>query len=662
MLTAHCIQALKLLVRLVGRYSLISRIVAWVRNLRRWAFDGLAGCATRSSTLFGGTPGEGYHWHDGSSMSCAPQVTLPHDHDHTERSVLAHDINDRDEYRPGEQTPSREAAETVNTQNPTSPPGPTPTTSPSSFPSYPSSALSPTAPELLVQRYHRGGTITKTDVKVTLEPHTRSFTRDDPPGWAGHVHPEGALYYAHDSMNIFTDCPMHEKSTFELVMKFIHEIQEFRSTNGIPLDPKVDLVLEVTTDEQGPPTCGYYLADHNKRTIFWYHAFAMERLPRCYEVYGPRSSNHIQIELTAQYWFHCSQFSDNLPVTPELVCELRDTVLYNITDSLDSQTATLPHSVDDLMKMLTVIESLKENIDTPYTSTVISRFLWMFGSSFSSSCHGRCDIDSYPEYHKFYNFHGETFARLDRRTSVFGYVSTRSLLLRILTPILFNAPSSHLRTLEEVYVDEILNLSSWCRVVDTLSLEWQEHILFATVLMNAGIAFLAIPTVDNGQNTFTRSTGQIAGYISVIASLGSVIVGLILLHKNRTRKTDLDAMASFLGGHFHAYFGLETLALLYSLPFALLMWGQVCFFAHFLGLIPEQIYRRTIAFLIAFLVMCLQSSNASARALVACSTAVVMFGVLWCFQPGQISVLQRIPRGLGALWIWNRVSPRIGAV
>jgi hypothetical protein len=109
--------------------------------------------------------------------------------------------------------------------------------------------------------------------------------------------------------------------------------------------------------------------------------------------------------------------------------------------------------------------------------------------------------------------------------------------------------------------------------------------------MNASIAFLAIPTVDNGQNTFTRSTGQIAGYISVISSLGSVIVGLILLHRNRMRKDDIDAMVachftldpsimtqiteqvSFLASQFHAYFGFETLALLYSLPFALLMWG-----------------------------------------------------------------------------------------
>jgi hypothetical protein len=192
--SAHGIQALnfKLLLRLVGRYSpvkFISCIVAWVRGLWRWAFYGhWASCAIRSSTLSGGEPGEGLNHDDGRSRDCAPQP-----HDHAEPSALAHDIDDHDENQPGEQTPSMEAAETVNTTNPGPPLGPTPTISPSSFPSYPSSALSPTAPELLVQRYHRGGTMyvlngytahtrlisfrMKTDVKVILEPHTRSFTR-----------------------------------------------------------------------------------------------------------------------------------------------------------------------------------------------------------------------------------------------------------------------------------------------------------------------------------------------------------------------------------------------------------------------------------------------------------------------------------------------------
>jgi hypothetical protein len=69
---------------------------------------------------------------------------------------------------------------------------------------------------------------------------------------------------------------------------------------------------------------------------------------------------------------------------------------------------------------------------------------------------------------------------------VFGYVPARSLLLRILAPILFNAPSGHLRTLEEVFVDEILNLSSWGRVADTLSLEWQELILYVCCSLPVG--------------------------------------------------------------------------------------------------------------------------------------------------------------------------------
>jgi hypothetical protein len=37
--------------------------------------------------------------------------------------------------------------------------------------------------------------------------------------------------------------------------------------------------------------------------------------------------------------------------------------------------------------------------------------------------------------------------------------------------------------------------------------------------------------------------------------------------------TQITEQASFLGSHFHGYFGFETLALLCSLPFALLMWG-----------------------------------------------------------------------------------------
>jgi hypothetical protein len=182
---AHCIQALqlnlKLLVHLVGRSPLAtytSRIIAWIRRLWRWAYKQV------------GSPGKPDQEldHD-KSRDFALQATLPH----LQPSALAHNIDDRDENQPGQQMSGIDTTQTVNIQIPNPSPGSTPSIPPPSFPSYPSYALSPTAPELLAPRQRRGGKVyaltqrtaykrlissrTKTDVKVTLEPHTRLFKR-----------------------------------------------------------------------------------------------------------------------------------------------------------------------------------------------------------------------------------------------------------------------------------------------------------------------------------------------------------------------------------------------------------------------------------------------------------------------------------------------------
>lgn len=52
----------------------------------------------------------------------------------------------------------------------------------------------------------------------------------------------------------------------------------------------------------------------------------------------------------------------------------------------------------------------------------------------------------------------------------------------------------------------------------------------ATVLLNANVGFLAIGSVDiNG-----RSPIQVASYMSLVASMGSMILGLLLVSHNRT--------------------------------------------------------------------------------------------------------------------------------
>ena len=53
------------------------------------------------------------------------------------------------------------------------------------------------------------------------------------------------------------------------------------------------------------------------------------------------------------------------------------------------------------------------------------------------------------------------------------------------------------------------------------------------MLLNANVAFLAIPSVDPGSHL--RTPAQLASFISIVTSIGSVVVGLLLLRQHRTK-------------------------------------------------------------------------------------------------------------------------------
>ncbi|KAJ7205212.1 hypothetical protein GGX14DRAFT_568961 [Mycena pura] len=453
---------------------------------------------------------------------------------------------------------------TDETQNPRNIDNLRPSESPPLLPSIP--GIFPTAPELF-NRYDRAITIVKQHTKQTIQPGKQFFARKSRIGWTAHVHPEGALYYVHDEKRIFTDAHLHIDTVFDAATAFIDKIEGPGSyeDNGMITSRRangVDLVLDLVESEdgRGRMRCGYYFVDHLERIVFWDHPFELERLSHGQYV---TSAQHIKTELAVQFWRHCELFPSTISVTRELIAELRDVLIHRIGDAMTSPTSTVADSVEDLLKMLTVVESMKENVDieTDFSGSacVIGRLMWRFTSQM------------------FHHFYGEPCARLDKTQSVYGNVPQHSLLIKIIAPILLNAPLTHLRMFEEVYADEIVSHVHWRRIIERLDQEWQQLTLFATVLLNADIAFLAIPMVDNGENA-PRSAAQIAIYVSVVASLGSVVVGLFLSRSNRDRRDAedyVDEAADYLALHHASHFGFEPLAIMYSLPFSLLMWGQV---------------------------------------------------------------------------------------
>ncbi|KIJ66552.1 hypothetical protein HYDPIDRAFT_67631, partial [Hydnomerulius pinastri MD-312] len=66
----------------------------------------------------------------------------------------------------------------------------------------------------------------------------------------------------------------------------------------------------------------------------------------------------------------------------------------------------------------------------------------------------------------------------------------------------------------------------------------------ATVILNANVAFLAIPGVSPTPGSGSQTAAQIFSYISISTSLGAVVTGLLLMRQTRTkpRETAADAV------------------------------------------------------------------------------------------------------------------------
>jgi hypothetical protein len=87
-----------------------------------------------------------------------------------------------------------------------------------------------------------------------------------------------------------------------------------------------------------------------------------------------------------------------------------------------------------------------------------------------------------PARKQFFNFHGEKTARLNNDQSVYGYNPKRTYLITLISPLLFNAPLHHLRTMEIANMDQLINFSSWHQLITRLRTEWQELVLYVRVL------------------------------------------------------------------------------------------------------------------------------------------------------------------------------------
>ncbi|KAG1869998.1 hypothetical protein F4604DRAFT_876837 [Suillus subluteus] len=404
---------------------------------------------------------------------------------------------------------------------------------------------------------------------MTMGPHEMNV----PQGWTAFVHPEGARYFVNQETRTFTEMNVCEPDICDDIEYFMQylldELEQAIGEGGLSLMKEVDLVVEPKCFDGESVVCCYYFANHRDRCLFWLDDFNPEHIIS--ECKGIRSSSHLWFAIEAQYWRHWDYFPSLCPVTESIVNELKDMLIHATCDHLTSLGSSAAFDAIEIKDHLSVVDKIKIRPTPPTPTTpqsmrrghaaiVIGRIMYTL------------------THNHFVNYHGEDCARLNFEQSVHGWTYKPSPLMVILAPLLFFDPVAQVQELHKIFVDEVAHTARWNAFCSNFKGQLQDSNLLATVLLNANVGFLAINTVDRGG----RDAIQLASYMSLVTSLGSIVLGLFFVSHSRTsgQNTAMEA-AVFLGKLHNRNHGLERLAIIYSLPKALLMWGMAFFFAAF---------------------------------------------------------------------------------
>ncbi|EJC99259.1 uncharacterized protein FOMMEDRAFT_148782 [Fomitiporia mediterranea MF3/22] len=412
------------------------------------------------------------------------------------------------------------------------------------------------------------------------------------PSWTHYVQPEGQLYFHNTSrrFNYLTEAHLCDPRMLAEAELFISVFErKAESFKGLPVN--LEVVFEIN-DEHWL----YYMVDLERKCLLWLDDYEIpdEVLPG---KFGVEHREHFRHMFDFEFWQHVEYFPTHRPLQEGLLEELMGLLVQMHIDVVTSLTSTSPYNDGELRSMIGSVKQLQALQTTksarPYVVQGSAKIMGLIANE---------------RYYNFFGFHG---ARLSCDQSVRGNaMKSRSLLITLLSPALFYAPEVHLLGLEKVWMDGLVKVRHWKSFQSKLERDWEGFVLYATVLLNANVAFLGIPSVmsDNLGSKLLVSPAAIISQVSIIASLGSIIIGLLLVRQMRIgAKESVEDYLAFLENRTHEQKGLETLAILFSLPYALLMWGMATFLA-------------------AVAIICFYNFNGSASFL-----SRIIYGVIWLF-------------------------------
>ncbi|EJD34797.1 hypothetical protein AURDEDRAFT_176157 [Auricularia subglabra TFB-10046 SS5] len=431
----------------------------------------------------------------------------------------------------------------------------------------------PMLPEAAVQPYDKP--VMVINIPVPTGPRRQNSLSFKTHGWVRRVHPSGRVYMYHEDWRMLLDggaeivCDFSGNATRVAEVAKVAARQLWDALKGAEMG---DYELSLRVIMSPVTTVHYYFVDWLRRSIFWVHGIDSPR---------PVASEwHLYDLQELHFWTHVNFFPMHHALPPNAREEINAILAYHTIDAKTFKETTAPWALPDASGPSSSLGQARQSSGNSYITVVnVPARAITIHEGFSNASVARLWIQICTS--RVYNFHGDTYVRrkrTDRRHDVFDK-QPLGWLRPSLSILLLGRPARLYAELEELFVDGIIYRYHWQAFIDN---DVRPHLANvttnSTALLATNLAFLAL----NGLPHIWRSLSLSSTVFSMAAHITSIKLTSLSKAVREMGPPELIKMTD------HKWFGLYSLALLFSLPTTIFFWSLLTFVAAIIGSIFED--------------------------------------------------------------------------
>ncbi|KAJ7713702.1 hypothetical protein B0H16DRAFT_1667299 [Mycena metata] len=374
-----------------------------------------------------------------------------------------------------------------------------------------------------------------------------------PPNWSAHVHPEGQIYFSRrGSPSVVTEAYLYQPETLDKVTHWIKKIEDIAAGKNFPISEHLELFIKI--EGEG---CAYYFVDHNTRAQSWMDDIDTDALGLPPVV----SVSQLNLCLEELYWGHVEFF----PMHMSLPSSALDSLLcypiaHWLADQMTSRVSTFPYTKQECEAFVSLLKNSRDHLEDGNIVSTVAR-IW------SLICRNR-----------YLTQYGQEYSRLSRDQAVLYDPTTKHRWVSaIASRLSFKTSDRYLTKLDDLFVDHMVYIEEWKTMVTGCLQDWRRasQIAFFALILQAFV-FALTPSIS-------------LAVTSASLFVASLLLSMLLVHRFDPLQgiCVTDAM-DYLESIQSPTFKFQFVALVYSLPQALNLWGILVFFMNCVYMLATQ--------------------------------------------------------------------------